>query len=72
MSEKRKIQIGVTARRDESGNFLPAEPIYADWTPELAEGEKKLLSDLAKDFCRPMKEYIEGCKRNGITFPGFE
>ena len=36
MSEKRKIQIGVTARRDESGNFLHAEPIYADWTPELS------------------------------------
>lgn len=72
MPEKKKIQIGQTAKRDEHGNFLPAEPIYEDWSPELEEGEKKLLSDIAKDFCRPMREYIQGCKKIGITFPGFE
>ena len=72
MEAKRKIQIGQMAMRDKDGNFLPATPIYEDWSPELEEAEKKMLDDAAKLFCGPMREYIEGCKKIGITFPGFE
>ncbi|WP_195376959.1 hypothetical protein [Anaerotruncus rubiinfantis] len=55
------IQIGVTAARDpETGDFLPAEPIFKEVTPELEKAEAATYNDVGKMFAEKMKHYIEG------------
>ena len=54
------IQIGVIAARDPEGNFLPAEPIYREATPEIEEAVLSTFADIGKVFAEKMKQYIDG------------
>lgn len=55
------IQIGVTAARDpETGDFLPAEPIFKEVTQELEKAEAATYNDVGKMFAEKMKQYIDG------------
>ena len=59
------IQVGETALRSPTGEYLPSVPLYVkaeDMEPEAAE---KLEMDIARLFAGMMKEYIEGCKKAG-------
>lgn len=70
MAEK-MVQIGVTALRSPSGEFLPSIPIYikAEDAGEInpATGrtvqEDLALTDVAKVFADKFKVYAEGSKR---------
>lgn len=64
------IQIGVTALRDPvTGEMLPAVPLYIQ-APET-DAEQKELEPLADGIAHllalRMKQYIDGCKAQGIT-----
>jgi len=59
MEEERYIQIGVTAARDPSGNFLPAVPVFAPITPSLEAAEARHLSEVGSLFAAKMKQYID-------------
>ncbi len=55
------VQIGIIAARDPvTREFLPAEPIFAEVTPEIAKTEKAMYRDAGKMFARKMKQYIDG------------
>ena len=55
------IQIGVTAARDpETGDFLPAEPIFKEVTPEMEKAEAATYNDVGKMLAEKMKQYIDG------------
>lgn len=55
------IQIGVTAARDPvTGEFLPAEPIFKEATPELEKAETAAFTDAGKMLAEKMKQYIDG------------
>lgn len=63
------IQVGVTALRDPvTGEMLPAVPLYIQ-APET-DAEQKELEPLADGIAHllalRMKDYIEGCKAQGI------
>lgn len=65
------IQIGTMAFRDaETGQFLPAEPIYRRVTPNLERQEQILTMDIAKIFAQKMKQYIDGGGLIGKTRTG--
>lgn len=63
------IQIGVTALRDPvTGDMLPAVPLYiragdADRAPAAPPG---LLEDVAGTLADKMRQYIDGCKAEGV------
>ena len=64
------IQVGVTALRDPvTGEMLPAVPLYIQ-APET-DAEQKELEPLADGIAHllslRMKQYIDGCKAQGIT-----
>lgn len=64
------IQVGVTALRDPvTGEMLPAVPLYIQ-APET-DAEQKELKPLADGIAHllalRMKQYIDGCKAQGIT-----
>lgn len=55
------IQIGVTAARNPAtGEFLPAEPIFKEVTPELERAETAAFTDAGKMLAEKMKQYIDG------------
>ena len=64
------IQVGVTALRDPvTGEMLPAVPLYIQ-APETGAEQKELepLADgIAHLLALRMKQYIDGCKAQGIT-----
>ena len=53
------IQIGVTAARTPTGEFLPSVPIFKEVTPEIAAAEERTTADVAKIFAQKMKQYID-------------
>ena len=66
---KRYIQVGVTALRDpNTGGFLPSVPLYI----EAGEGEteqnaaSEMAQQIAPLFVEMMKNYISGCRAQGI------
>ncbi len=57
----RFIQIGIIAARDPiTHEFLPAEPIFEEVTPELLAAEKAMDRAAGKLFAEKMKAYIDG------------
>ena len=60
MKEEKYIQIGVTAGRDPSGNFLPAVPVFIPLTPEVEASAEREARDAGKIFAQKMKQYIDG------------
>lgn len=59
------IQVGVTALRDENGDFLPAVPLFIKADDSAIAGEEALIKDLAKLVAHRMKAYIDECRRTG-------
>ena len=66
-------QVGVTALRSPSGEFLPAQPIYAkvaqkDINPEsgMTAQEEKTLTNVSKIFAEKFSQYVGGCKAAGL------
>jgi len=59
------IQVGVTAMRDENGDFLPAVPLFIRADDSAIAGEEQLIKDLAKLVAHRMKAYIDECRRSG-------
>lgn len=64
------IQVGVTALRDPAtGEMLPAVPLYV----KVEDGETKealtepLAEGIAHLLALRMKQYIDGCKAQGIA-----
>lgn len=64
------IQVGVTALRDPfTGEMLPAVPLYIK-APETVTEEQELeplAEGIAHLLALRMKQYIDGCKAQGIT-----
>ena len=58
--EEKYIQVGVTAGRDPSGNFLPAVPVFIPLTPEVEASAERAVADVGKLFAQKMKQYIDG------------
>lgn len=70
MTEK-MVQVGVTALRSPSGEFLPSIPIYiraedaGEINPHTGRtvAEDVALGDVAKVFADKFKQYAEGTKK---------
>ena len=62
---ERYIQVGVTAMRDENGDFLPAVPLFIKADDSAIAGEEQLIKDMAKLLAHRMKAYIDECRRSG-------
>lgn len=66
MSEQ-YIQVGVTAMRDrETGEFLPAVPLYIKAEDADPQSIEKMVGDFAKLAVQRMRQYEEGCRKAGI------
>lgn len=64
------IQVGVTALRDPiTGEMLPAVPLYIKAPETETEGQalEPLADGIAHLLAIRMKQYIDGCKAQGIT-----
>lgn len=67
MADKEKyIQVGVTALRGPSGEFLPAMPLYIKAEGGAEEAEEKLIGDIGHLLALRMKSYMDGCKEAGV------
>lgn len=53
------IQVGIKALRKPNGEFMEAMPIYVPKTTELAEREKKVITNLETVEAKYLKKYIE-------------
>jgi len=63
---ERYIQVGVTALRDEKGDFLPAVPLFIRADDSAIAGEEALIKDMAKLLAHRMKAYFDECRGKGI------
>jgi hypothetical protein len=71
MADEKFIQIGVTALRSPSGEFLPSIPLYikaedaGEINPHTGRtvAEDAALGDVAKVFADKFKQYKEGTKK---------
>jgi len=69
------VQVGVTALRDPAtGDFLPSVPLYIKVEPEsidaksgLAQCELDLCRDIGGVLAAKFAEYVDGCRRAGIS-----
>lgn len=69
--DERMVQIGVTALRSPSGEFLPSVPLYikeedaGEINPHTGRTvqEDLALTDVAKVFADKFKQYAEGTKK---------
>lgn len=64
------IQVGVTALRDDNGDFLPAVPLFIRADDSAIAGEEALIKDLAKLVAHRMKAYVDGCRKAGKPIGG--
>lgn len=62
------IQVGVTALRDPlTGEFLPSVPLYVERTDLEAGPVPKIdLFDIGTVLAGKMREYLNGCKKEGV------
>lgn len=61
------IQVGIIASRDPvTGEFLSAQPIYREMTPELKEDEETMIRDIGKLFAQKMKQYRDSQSQKGV------
>lgn len=66
-NQERFIQVGVTALRNhETGEFMPAVPLYIKADDSAIAAEEKLTIDLGKLFAARMKQYQAGCRAAGL------
>ena len=66
-NNERFIQVGVTAMRDpNTGEFLPAVPLYIKADDKAVASEEKLTIDLGKLFASRMRQYRNGCRAAGL------
>lgn len=73
-----RVQVGIIAKRDVAGNFLPAKPIYRK-TKDIEASEEMVLTKCEEKCCdnfgkfmfeKYFKTYIDECKKTGIDpFP---
>lgn len=66
-------EVGQIAYRGEDGQFFEKRPIYVKITPEevnpktqMLPQEEKAFTDVAKLFAEKFKQYVDGCKAQGI------
>ena len=65
--QERYIQVGVTALRNhETGEFMPAVPLYIKADDSAIASEEKLTADLGKLFADRIRRYQNGCKAAGL------
>lgn len=64
-----RVQVGIIAKRDAAGNFLPAKPIFREVEQKetsLTGHEEKQCRNFAQFLCEKyFKPYMEGLK--GVT-----
>ena len=60
------IQVGETALRSPTGEYLPSVPLYVKADDVGEEAEERLISDIGRLFAAKMEKYVDGCKRAGI------
>lgn len=64
------VQVGVTALRDEAGQFLPATPLFVaverdDLNPSIdqAPGEEELIGSIADVLAEKFAGYVAGIRQ---------
>lgn len=57
------IQVGVTAMRDENGDFLPPVKLYVEATEKAEKNRERMLEDFARVIAPAFGEYLK-------TLPG--
>ena len=61
------IQIGVTALRSpDTGEYLPAVPLYIEATGSARAGEETLIKDVGKLLADRMRRYVDANKAAGL------
>lgn len=63
------VKVGIVALRGPDGSFLPATPIYKE-LPVNERGrtvqEEKSTAEISELLARKFKEYVDGCKAEGL------